>query len=212
MGGVNAPDQDQPARTPPTGRRLGRRPGGADTRGVVLEAARAEFAARGYEKASIRGIARAAGVDSALVHHYFGTKDQLFRAALDFPLDPRFILDQILTGDREHVGERIARFALTLWQDPEIRDRLMATVRGAATNDQVAELLRGFMTRELISVAAERLEVPDPMLRAELVMSQLVGLAMARHVIGVQPLASTGIEELVALVGPTLQRYLTSPA
>ena len=202
------PDRADGARSPGR-KKTGRRPGGADTRGAVLEAARAEFAARGYEKASMRGIARAAGVDPALIHHYFGTKDQLLREVLDFPVDPRLVVDRILDGGIATLGERLVRFALTLWQDPGVRDRMVATMRVAATNEQVAGLLRDMMTREVIAVLAARLAVPDPELRAELVFSQLIGLAMARHVIGAQPLASADVEQLVALVAPTVQRYLT---
>jgi AcrR family transcriptional regulator len=207
---VTAREQDQPH----TGvrKRAGRRPGGADTRGAVLDAARAEFAAHGYAQASIRGIARAAGVDSALVHHYFGTKDRLFLAALDFPLDPREFADRVLAGDRDTVGERVIRFALDLWEDPEARDRLIAVLRAAATDERIARLLRGFMVGEVVVRVASGLGAPTPELRAELVMSQIVGLAMARYVIGVEPLASAAPEELIALVAPVVQHYLTGRA
>lgn len=190
-------------------RRVGRRPGNADTRGAVLAAARSEFAARGYEKASMRGIARAAGVDSALVHHYFGTKDELFLAALDFPLDPRQLAQQVLGGDPDTVGERLVRFALNLWERPDVRERLVAVLRAAATNERFARLVRGFMVGELVARVAAGMRVPQPELRVELAMSQIVGLAMARFVVGLEPLASASDEDLVALVGPTLQRYLT---
>lgn len=157
----------------------------------------------------MRGIARAAGVDPALIHHYFGTKAQLLRTVLDFPVEPRFLVENIMDGDPATVGERIVRFALTLWQNPGVRERMVATVRIAATNEQVAGLLRDMMIREVVAVIAGRLSVPDPELRIELVFSQMIGLAMARHVIGAEPLASADIDRLVALVGPTVQRYLT---
>ena len=96
-------------------KRPGRRPGSADTRGEILDAARAEFASRGYEKATVRGIARAAGVDSALVHHYFGSKDRVFLAALEFPVDPAVVLEQV-AGDPAGIGERLARFVVGLWE------------------------------------------------------------------------------------------------
>lgn len=191
-------------------RRVGRRPGGADTRGVVLAAARAEFAARGYEKASMRGIARVAGVDPALLHHYFGSKDRLFLEVLDFPLDPRTVAEQIVSGERAEVGERIARFVLTLWDDAAVRQRLLAVLRSAASSEEVAAMLRGFAVRELVGRIAEGLDVPQPELRVELVLSQVIGLAMARYVIGMEPLASASAEDLVPLLGPTIQRYLVS--
>ena len=191
----------------PTARR-GRRPGGPDTRAAVLDAARKEFAALGYEKASIRGIARSAGVDSALVHHYFGTKQQLFIAALDFPIDPDLVAQLLLTGDRATAGDRIVRFALSLWEEPAVRERLMAMLRTVAANDQVAELFRHFVQRELVARVSTAWGEEGAAVRVELVMSQIVGLAMARYVIGVEPLASAGIDDLAALVGPVLQHYL----
>jgi len=192
-------------------RRTGRRPGGVDTRGVVLEAARAEFAARGYQKASMRGIARAAGVDAALLHHYFGSKDRLFLAALEFPIDPAVVVGQVLAGDRAAVGARLARLVFGLWEEPTVRDRLLALLRTAAASEEVAALMRGFMVTELVGRLAAELDVEQPELRVELAMSQIVGLAMARYVIGVEPLASASAEELVPLLGRTLQGYLTGP-
>jgi AcrR family transcriptional regulator len=196
-----------PDRAP--GKRKGRRPGGEDTRGAVLAAAREQFAEHGYDKASVRAIARQAGVDSALVHHFFGTKDQLFRQALEFPLDPRAIIDVVLAGDLDGMGERIARFALSLWEEPVVRTRLLATLRAAATNERAAQMVREFVKRELVEVVAARLDLPDAQLRVELIASQIVGLAMTRYVIGMQPLASAEIEQLIALAGPALQSYLT---
>ena len=190
------------------GRRPGRRPGGADTRGTVLDAARTEFAAHGYEKTSMRGIARTAGVDAALLHHYFGTKQQLFLAALEFPIDPEHIAQLILTGDRSQAGPRVVRFALTLWDDPPVRERLLAVLRTAATSEQLSALFRGFVEHELVTRLSTALGDERAGLRVELVMSQVIGLAMARYVFRVEPLASAGVEELVELVGPALQRYL----
>ncbi|MEZ0066978.1 AcrR family transcriptional regulator [Streptacidiphilus sp. MAP12-20] len=189
-------------------KRTGRRPGGADTRGAVLEAARTEFAARGYEKASMRGIARLAGVDAALLHHYFGSKEQLFLAALDFPVEPATVVGLILAGDRAEVGERTARFVLTMWEQPEVRDRLLAVLRTVVGSEQIAELLRGFVVRELVTRLAAALEVEQPELRVELVLAQIIGLAVARYVIAAEPIASADAEDLVPLLAPTLQRYL----
>ncbi|MEV4559380.1 TetR family transcriptional regulator [Kitasatospora sp. NPDC049285] len=187
----------------------GRRPGGEDTRGAVLAAARAEFAQHGYQKASMRAIARSAGVDAALLHHYFGSKDRLFMAALEFPLDPRAVVEQVFAGDLAGIGERVAGFVLGLWEEPTVRDRLLALVRTAAGSEEVAALMRGFMVTELVDRVADLLEVDQPELRVELVMSQIVGLAMARYVIAVEPLASAPPEALVPLLGRTIQGYLT---
>ncbi|HEV2638737.1 MAG TPA: TetR family transcriptional regulator [Actinocrinis sp.] len=186
----------------------------------MLEAARSEFAASGYDATSIRAIARAAGVDSALVHHYFGTKQQLFLAALDFPLDPQVLADTVIAGDPATVGERTARFAFTLWEQPAVRDRLVAVLRAAAGSDQIAQLMRGFFVRAVVPAVAARLsEVgegggagggggTDPRLRAELAFSQIIGVAMARYVLAVPPISTASVEELVLHIGPTLQRYL----
>jgi AcrR family transcriptional regulator len=197
----------EPGEAAPTARR-GRRPGGADTRSTVLAAARAEFAAHGYEKTTMRGIARSAGVDSALLHHYFGTKQQLFIAALEFPVDPELIGQVLLTGDRKTAGDRIVRLALSLWEQPPVRERLLAMLRTVAANDEVATLFRDFVQRELVARVAAAWGADGAAVRVELVMSQIVGLAMARHVIGVEPLASAGIDDVAALVGPVLQHYL----
>src|SRR2546427_8628232 len=115
-------DAAKPGNSP---KRTGRRPGSADTRSEILAAARAEFATRGYEKATVRGIARAAGVDSALVHHYFGSKDRVFMAAMEFPIDPLAVLEQV-AGDPTGVGDRLARLVVGLWETPAVRDRLVA--------------------------------------------------------------------------------------
>ena len=186
----------------------GRRPGGPDTRQAILDAARAEFAARGYENTSMRAIARTAEVNSALLHHYFGTKDQLFLAALDFPLHPRELVTQALAGGRDGVGERLVRFGLTQLEKPAARERAMAVLRSAATNEQMARLLRGFVVRELVTPIAAALDVPRPELRVEVAMSQMVGVVMARYVLAVEPLASAPIDDIVTLLAPTLQRYL----
>ncbi|GAA1224168.1 hypothetical protein GCM10009665_13030 [Kitasatospora nipponensis] len=194
---------------PPARRRTGRRPGGPDTRAAVLEAARTEFGSRGYEKASMRAIARGAGVDAALLHHYFGTKDRLFLAALEFPVDPQVVVEQVIAGDRSAVGERVARFVLAIWEQPAVLTRLLAVIRAAATTEEVAQLMREFAVDQLVRRIAAELDVEQADLRVELMVSQIVGLAMARYVLRIEPLASAGPEDLVPLLAPTFQRYLT---
>ena len=198
-------EQPQP---PAPRKKTGRRPGGADTRGVVLEAARAEFAARGYEKASMRAIGRAAGVDAALLHHYFGSKDRLFMAAMEFPVEPKAVVELVLSGDRATIGERVAEFLLSVWEQPAALERLLALLRAAATTEQVAQLMRGFVQEELVHRVAEELGVEQGELRTELMLSQILGLAMARYVLKVEPLASATRAELVPLLAPTFQGYL----
>ncbi|GAA1022642.1 TetR family transcriptional regulator [Acrocarpospora pleiomorpha] len=188
------------------GRRPGRRPGVSDTRGQILTAARAIFAEKGFDKATIRGIARAAGVDPALVHHYFDTKEGVFVAAMRLPFDPAVLVPILVTGPREEVGERLVRFILTITADPKAREPVLALLRSAVTNDQVVAMIREFMVEALLGRVADALGIP--LLRMEAAFSQMFGLVMARHIVQMEPMASADPEELVALVGPTIQRYV----
>jgi len=191
---------DAPARRP------GRRSGPTVSRGDILAAARRLFAERGYDGATIRAIAQEAGVDAALVHHFFGTKEQVFVAAMELPFQPADLLPQLVGGPREQVGERFVRLFLALWRDPERRAPVLALLRSATTNEQAAEMIRQFVTEALVTRVAGALGVPP--LRVTAAASQLIGLAMVRHLIGVEPLASADEEEIVRLVAPTIQRYL----
>jgi AcrR family transcriptional regulator len=193
-----------------TPRRRGRRPAGEDTRGAILAAARAEFAATGYDAVTIRGIARAAGVDARLVHHYFPDgKEEIFVGALEFPVRPQFVVEAIAGPGPDGVGDRLVRTFLGIWDSAEGRPRIVAILRAATVNEAGATMLREFVTRELLTRIAERLEVDRPELRAALCASHLVGLGMLRIIIKVEPLATASVDELAELVGPTLQRYLT---
>ena len=156
--------------------------------------------------ATIRAIAQEAGVDAALVHHFFGTKEQVFVAAMELPFQPADLLPQLVGGPREQVGERFVRLFLALWRDPERRAPVLALLRSATTNEQAAEMIRQFVTEALLTRVAGALGVPP--LRVTAAASQLIGLAMVRHLIGVEPLASADEEEIVRLVAPTIQRYL----
>lgn len=182
---------------------------GPGARERILEAARTEFAERGYDKTSVRGIAKAAGVDPALVHHYFGTKDEVFGAAIEVSFEPALVVPALLTGGTDGIGERLARYFISVWEDPVSRAPLLAIVRSALTNDAAAALLRKFVLRRLLERIGVELDVPDPTLRAELAASHMVGIALLRYVIKAEPLASVDTEEIVRLVSPTLQRYLT---
>ncbi|MEU1249965.1 TetR/AcrR family transcriptional regulator [Micromonospora arida] len=193
-------------------RRTGRRPGNPGTREAILDAARTAFAERGYDVASIRGIAATAQVDPALVHHYFGSKDQLFLAAMNFPVDPGQLVPKVLAGDRDGVGERMVRIFLGVWDSPT-GSAAQALLRSAVSNEWTARLLREFVTTQLLRRVLENLDV-DPVelpLRGSLVATQMIGLAMMRHVVRLEPVASADPETLVAAIGPTIQRYLTGP-
>ncbi|GIV01130.1 MAG: TetR family transcriptional regulator [Actinomycetota bacterium] len=188
----------------------GRRPGASGTREAILAAARSRFAELGYEGATIRAIAADAGVDPALVHHYFGTKEQLFAAAVGFPFVPSEVLAGALRAEPERMGEAIARAVLAAWEDPATREAAMGLLRAAASNERAAAMLRGFVEASVIGPISRATHAPDATFRAALVASQMVGLALARYLVRVEPLASASPEELVRRVGPTLQRYLTA--
>ncbi|MFE7617835.1 TetR family transcriptional regulator [Streptomyces sp. NPDC057496] len=184
-------------------------PGGPDARTRILDAARAEFAERGYDKTSIRGVARVAGVDSALVHHYFGTKDEVFAAAVELSFEPALVIPAVLGEGTDGLGERLARYFLSVWENPASRAPLLAIMRSALTHEAAAKVLRGFVLRRLLERVAEALDVPDATFRAELAASHMIGIVMLRYVLRTEPLASAPPERIVELVAPTLQRYLT---
>jgi AcrR family transcriptional regulator len=192
-------------------RRGGRRPGRSGTREAILAAARGCFAEQGYDRASLRGIAAEAGVDQKLILHFFGSKQQLFVAALGLPFNPGDVLPTILAGDPDSIGERLAALLVDVLEQPELHQRLTGVVRAAASEPEVARMLREFLTRELFRPAAELLGSEDGSFRANLVGSQIVGLVMARYVVAIEPLASTPPEAVAAAVAPTLQRYLLGP-
>ena len=192
--------------------RTGRRPGDpADTRKSILDAAMQTFAETGFEKASIRKIAASAKVDPALVHRYFGTKDELFIAALDVPMVPSEVLPRVVEGGPAEVGERLVRTFLSVWDSPR-GGAGVAMLRSAVAHPWIARLLREFVfTRVILPAFAELGLDEDPLRdrRATLVASQILGLALTRYVLRFEPLASASEAELIAAIGPTLQRYIT---
>ncbi|MGW1025189.1 TetR/AcrR family transcriptional regulator [Streptomyces sp. NPDC002577] len=183
---------------------------GPDTRERILRAAREEFSERGYEKTSVRGIAKAAGVDSALVHHYFGTKEQVFEAAIEVVFAPALKApDAITEGPLDGVGERFARFLFGIWENPATRTPLLAVVRSAMNNEAAAAVFRRLVAGQLLRKVAGHVGRPDAELRAELAAAQLVGVAMLRYVIKLEPLASADVEQIIARVAPVVQGHLT---
>ncbi|MEJ8277819.1 TetR family transcriptional regulator [Pseudonocardia spirodelae] len=195
-----------PGGAPP--RRRGRRSGGADTRAGLLAAARAEFAERGFDGATVRRIAERAGVDPAMVNHWFGGKEKLFLSALDLPVDPGTVRELVLTGPGDGVGERIVRGFLTVW-DTGGGTAMAALLRSVAGHDVAARMLREFVVGAILRPVTGRWSPDRPDERGALVASQLIGLGMMRYVVRLEPLASASREEVVATVAPTVQRYLT---
>ena len=191
-------------------RRSGRRPGNQDTRQSILDAARVMFAERGFDQASIRAIATEAKVDPALVHHYFGTKDKLFLASMNAPMNPAELVPQALAGPREEAGERLIRTVLTVWDSPA-GSAAVALLRSAMSNEWTARLMREFVVTQVLrrAVAELGMDGEEAAMRAALVATQLSGLAVVRYVLKVEPVAGADPEELVRAVGPTVQRYLT---
>ncbi|MEV4010630.1 TetR family transcriptional regulator [Nonomuraea angiospora] len=188
-------------------KRPGRRPGSADTRGEILAAARKVFAEKGFDKATVRGIAREAKVDPALVHHYFETKEGMFAAAMRLPFSPENIVRVLVEGPREEIGERLVRMILQVTASPETREPMLALIRSAMTNEQAVTMVREFFTNALLFQVADRMQVPH--LRIEAAFAQMFGIVMARYVIRLEPLASAGHDELVEVLAPTIQRYFT---
>jgi AcrR family transcriptional regulator len=182
-------------------RRPGRRPGSADTRGEILTAARRVFAEKGFDKATVRGI------DPALVHHYFDTKVGMFAAAMQLPISPEQVLPLLLDGTRDDLGERLVRMVLTVTAVPETREPMVALIRSAMTNDQAVTMFREFITNAMLFRVADGLGVPH--LRVEAAFAQMFGVVVGRYVLKLEPLASADIDDLVELLAPTIQRYLT---
>ncbi|WP_041832084.1 TetR/AcrR family transcriptional regulator [Actinoplanes sp. N902-109] len=191
-------------------RRSGRRPGNQDTKQAILAAARTVFADRGFDKASIRAIATQAEVDPALVHHYFGTKEKLFLACMDLPINPAELIPQAIEGPRESAGERLVRLVLSVWDSPH-GSVAVAMLRSAMSNEWTARLMREFVVTQILrrAIAGLGIDAKEAPMRTALVATQIAGMAVVRYVLKVEPVASAPAEHLVAAVGPSVQRYLT---
>jgi AcrR family transcriptional regulator len=166
---------------------------------------------QGFERTSMRAIAREARVDPSLALHYFGTKEDVFLAAIELPFVPEVVLPSLVVGDVQSLGERVARFAVALLEDEAARARVLAIVRAAASEPAAAALLRGLIEERIRDPIARALRTDDAELRAALMGSQIVGLVMARYVVRVEPLASLPPDDLVETIAPTFQRYLAEP-
>ncbi|WP_033293443.1 TetR/AcrR family transcriptional regulator [Amycolatopsis jejuensis] len=191
-----------------TVRRRGRRPAGQDTRSALVDAARAVFAENGYERATVRSIAARAGVDAAMVNHWFGGKEGLFvQAVLKLPFDPAALVDTLRAGPADELGSRIVRMFLTRW-DGAGGDTFQALIRSIASHEQAATVLRDFFSQFIADLLGDT-GVDRQDLRVSLCASQLVGLGITRYVARFRPMVAAEIDTLVGAVAPTLQRYLT---
>lgn len=200
-----------PAPEPAAVRPRGRRPAGEDTRGAIVAAAREEFAEKGYEAASVRSVARRAGVDPALVRHYFGDKAALFAAGvIPQGVDPAQTAAALVAGGLDGLGERLLRTVLGVWEsDGGVTFR--AVFSGFGSGEVPSQALMGYVGREVFSQVARVLPGPDPALRVSLVASHVVGVLVTRHVLRLEPVASLDPDRLAALVGPVVQRYVDGP-
>jgi len=205
LGAARRSDRSRPART-------GRRPGNPDTRQAILDAARITFAELGFAVASMRKIAAAAGVDAALVHHYFGSKEKLFLATVEVPIELPKVIARLSAEGIDGLGVRLISTILGVWESPAGAS-IGAVVRSALADPSRAKMLREFVVPRLIAPLLRPLHIPQDELelRTGLVMTQVMGVVAGRYLLAIEPLASLPVDQLAANVGATLQRYLTGP-
>lgn len=190
-------------------RRPGRPTGASDTRDKILATARELFARNGIGNTSIRAIAAGAGVDAALIHHYFGTKEKLFTAAINVAFDPAEILTPLRTAPIDQLGRILPSLILPLW-DSDVGAGMVATLRSALSGDEIT-IFRSFLRDIVVAELSVRLDDPPGtgILRAEFAATQILGVVMARHILELEPMASLPIEQIVDTIAPNLQRYFT---
>jgi AcrR family transcriptional regulator len=205
---VDSANTRRPTRTPRTGRRPGATAGG--TREAILAAARTLFAERGFENASMRAIAGQAGVDAALITHFFGSKANLLAESVDWPFDPDREVPRLLAGGSDQVGERIVALFVRTWDREGSRNPVITLLRAANTEPAAAELLTAFMRTRLFGPLLAELGSDQPDIRTNLVAAQLGGLGLARYILRFEPLASARPRDVVRWIAPTIQRYLTA--
>ncbi|MEV6349213.1 TetR family transcriptional regulator [Actinoplanes sp. NPDC051851] len=196
---------------PENRRTAGRRAGDSGTRAAILDAAREQFAAKGYDGASLRVIAASAGVDTGLIRHFYGSKDDLFDAALEIPQEFTQQLARAITGDPEHAGARLVETYLSLWENPASSGALLAIVRSAIVSDRAADRFQAMLTARFLADLAPYLGGGDGPARAAIAGAHLLGIAIARYVVRIGPMAEFDRATLIAWCAPTIQRYLTGP-
>ncbi len=197
-------DNDSPTATT---RRRGRRPAGEDTKAALVAAAREVFAELGYNGATVRAIAARAGVDPAMVNHWFGGKSALFAAIIEVPFDPAELAERFIGGDKHTLGERIIRTFLTIWDTHE--GRFAALFHSVSNHDAAGQMLQELFAATVFGRITTVIGADRSELRAALCASQIIGMGVIRYVLKLEPIASARIDQLVPVVGPNLQRYLT---
>jgi AcrR family transcriptional regulator len=194
-------------------KRAGRRSGNPDTKAEILAAARRLFAEEGFESVSMRRIASEAGVDPSLIHHYFGSKDELFMAAIELPLDPAPEVESVLKGQElEGAGQRLMHAFVTIWDGPH-QEKLLAVVRTSLSKPSMSFVLRQLFEHRIVKTVEASLgdRVDHVPVRANFIASQIFGLVVARYILKLEPLASLTESQLAETIGPTIDRYLTMP-
>jgi AcrR family transcriptional regulator len=196
-------------------RRSGRRAGDSGTSEAILEAARGQFAEHGYRGATIRAIAARAQVDPALVHHFYGTKEALFAAAMRLPVVPSEVIAAAFEAGlaERGLGELVVHTALTLWESDGLRETFLGLLKSAVTSEEAARMLREYVAESILGTLARATGVPgareEVEYRVAMVATQMVGLAMTRLVLGLPAVAQASVDELAATIGPSVERYLT---
>ncbi|MCV7343350.1 TetR family transcriptional regulator [Mycolicibacterium rhodesiae] len=194
-------------------KRRGRRHGEPVSRDVVMRAAKNQFAQHGYEKTTLRAIADEAHVDPSMVLYLFGSKAELFRESMKLVLDPELFTDQLTAGDDDGLGFRIVRAYLTIWEQPDTAASMVSMLQSATSNSDAHEAFREFLHSYVMTAVTDALGgADDARLRAMLAATSLVGTAMLRYVMRVPPLSTLTPDEVVTLIGPSVQRYLSAPA
>lgn len=197
-----------PRRSRPRAPRTGPRKD-STTRADILAAATRLFATQGYQATSLRQVAEAVGVDVALIPYYFRNKEGLFAAALELPIDPTQIIEAMFEPGLDGVGERITRTLLGILEDEATRPKVLAVMMAALSPGPDGSLAPDYLENVLLAAYERHLPGPNAARRAALVGTQFVGIALARHVVKLAPIAEMSVEELVEWLAPTIQRYLT---
>ncbi|MBV9131595.1 MAG: TetR family transcriptional regulator [Chloroflexi bacterium] len=187
----------------------GRRPGSSNTRAVILDAARHRFARAGYDHATVRAIAADAGVDPGLVIHFFGSKQHLFREAVGWPIEPSDVIGRVMEVGAEDRPERLARLFVELWENASVRDALLAVLRSALTHEDAARLVQATFQAGLVRKVARAVGGREGELRVELAAAQLLGMAILRYVVRVEPLASAPPGAVIRRLAPALEQHLS---
>lgn len=195
-----------------TAKRRGRRQGEPVSREVVLRVAKQHFAKYGFEKATLRAIAGDAGVDPSMLLYLFGSKTELFRESMRLILDPDVLVAAIADGDGD-IGTRMVRAYLQMWEEPDTAASMVAMLQSATSNADAHQAFREFMQSYVLTAVSQALGGGEQArLRAMLAATNLIGTSMLRYILRVAPLADLSGEEVVTLIAPSVQRYLTADA